>query len=436
MTTNFNHILIIARNEFKAIAGKKSFIVMTILIPVLSIACLGLPYLLMQFNKGEIETVAIVDHSGRYGNAITDNDEFHFQLYSDTPTQNIHDFYNEQTDLYAIAIIPADVDSTLAVDIFSNNAVRMGLQEHLAECLNDTITQARINSYGIPMLNKIIEESSAEVNVNCIKWDDDGSESQSNAEIASIIGMALAFLTYIFVLMYGAMILTSVTEEKTNRIVEVMMSCCRPIELLSGKIIGIGMVGIVQIAIWCVCLGIISVILGISSAIFNPEVAMVQAQAMSVEADNETMTSIMQAAASINFVEIIACFVLYFIGGYLLYGSLFAAAGSTVDQASEGSQAVTPLMTFLMLSLWAGIACMENPDGNLAWWCSMIPFTSPIVMMVRLPYDVAFWEIALSIIILYASAWGFSVIAAKIYRNSILRYGQKFSWKNLGSLLK
>ena len=243
MTNNLSRIAIIARHEFLAIAGKKSFIVMTILVPLISLACIGLPYVMMQFNKGEVETVAVVDESGRYGKAITDNDEFRFHDITPIASDDggeLHEFYQQQEGLYAIVIIPADVDSSLTVDIFSENAVRMGLQRHVAQCLGDTITQSRIASYHIPQLDKIIADSHVEVSPNCVKWSDDGEESRSDAELASVIGLILAFLTYMFVMMYGAMILTSVVEEKTNRIIEVMVSCCKPIELLLGKIIGVG----------------------------------------------------------------------------------------------------------------------------------------------------------------------------------------------------
>ena len=434
---NISRIAIITRHEFLAIAGKKSFIVMTILIPLISIACLGLPYLMMQFNKGDIETVAIVDESGRYGKAITDNDEFRFHDITPIGTTGLHEFYKRQDGLYAIVVIPADIDSTLSVDVFSQNAVRMGLQSYVAQCLGDTVTQARIAPYNIPGLDKIINDSQADIQLNCVKWDEDGDESQSDAELASIIGLVLAFLTYMFVMMYGAMILTSVVEEKTNRIIEVMVSCCKPIELLLGKIIGVGFVGIVQIAIWCIFIGIISAIFGISTVASDPELIARTQMAGNIDADTGNMiNNIMQSVASINLSGIAACFVLYFIGGYLLYGSMFAAAGSTVDQPNEGSQATIPMMMFLVLALWAGIACIDNPDGTLAWWCSMIPFTSPVVMMVRLPYDVPFWEIALSIAILFGSALGIAAVAAKIYRKGILLYGKKFSWKNIMAWIK
>lgn len=437
--SSMKRISIILWREFLAIAGKKTFIVTTILIPVISIACLGLPFLMSKINTGDTEAVAIVDESGRYGAAITDSDDFRFHDITPIGVDGLKEFYNNQENLYAIVVIPAGIDSTLNVSVISRNAVRTSLQQHLAKCLDDTITQARIASYGIPQLDKIMEESRAEVRVNCIKWDEDGSESQSNADVASLIGLVLAFLTYMFVMMYGAMILTSVSEEKTNRIVEVMVSCCRPIELLIGKIVGVGLVGLAQIAIWVVLLGIASAVFGLGTVLSADPSLVAQAQGANVMLDStgsETVDTFIQTIASINITGIVVCFILYFLGGYWLYGSLFAAAGSMVDQPNESSQVTMPLMMFLVFALWAGLACIDNPDGQLAWWCSMIPFTSPIVMMVRLPYDVALWEVVLSVVILYASAFGIAILAAKIYRKGILLYGKKFAWKDIMTWLK
>lgn len=437
--SSIKRISIIMWREFLAIAGKKTFIVTTILIPLIGIACMGLPFLMSKINTSETQTVAVMDESGRYGAAITSNDDFRFHDISPIGAEGLKEFYDQQENLYAIVVIPAGIDSTCNVNIISRNAVRTGLQQHVAQCLDDTITQARIASYGIPQLDKIMEDSRADVQVNCIKWEEDGSESQSNADIASFIGLMLAFLTYMFVMMYGAMILTSVSEEKTNRIVEVMVSCCRPIELLVGKIVGVGLVGLAQIAIWVALLGVASAALGFGSIASGDPSMMMQASganAMLDGMDDETLATFMQSVASIDIAGIVVCFILYFLGGYLLYGSLFAAAGSTVDQPNESSQVTVPLMMFLVFALWAGIACIDNPDGQLAWWCSVIPFTSPVVMMVRLPYDVALWEVVLSIVVLYASAFGIAALAAKIYRKGILLYGKKFSLKDILTLLK
>ncbi len=419
-----------------AIAAKKSFIVMTILIPLICLACIGLPWLLTKINTGDQENVAFVDKSGRYGKALIDTEEFHFEDITPIGDENLKDFFTNTGHLYAIAVIPADIDSSLTINIYSDNAIRLSLQKYLAECLNDSITQTRIQSYGIPELDKILSESKADVELNCIKWTDEGDEEESNADIAGIVGMILSMLTYMFVLMYGAMIMSSVTEEKTNRIVEVIVSCCRPIELMFGKIIGVGLVGLLQMAIWFVLIVIAIAIFGAGMMLSQSDMIQQSAQIVNMQETQEIMTELMAGLNSMNFIEIFICFALYFIGGYLLYGSLFAAFGSAADQPSDASQATTPMIMIMVFALWVGIACMENPDGNLAWWCSIIPFTSPIVMMVRLPYDVPAWEIAVSIVVLMATAVATTAMSAKIYRTGILLYGKKLSWKTMLKWLK
>lgn len=429
---NLSRLTLIIRHEFMAIVTKKSFILMTILIPFICLACVGLPWLLTKINTSEQENVAFVDKSGRYGKALIDTEEFHFEDITPIGDENLKDFFTNTGHLYAIAVIPADVDSSLTINIYSDNTIRLSLKEYLAECLNDSITQARIQSYGIPELDKILSESKADVELNCIKWTDEGDEEEPNAAIAGIVGMILSMLTYMFVLMYGAMIMSSVTEEKTNRIVEVIVSCCRPIELMFGKIIGVGLVGLFQMAIWLVLIAIF----GAGMMLSQSDMIQQSAQIANMQETQEIMTELMAGLSSINFIEIFICFALYFIGGYLLYGSLFAAFGSAADQPSDASQATTPMIMIMVFALWVGIACMENPDGNLAWWCSIIPFTSPIVMMVRLPYDVPVWEIIVSIVILLATAVATTAMSAKIYRTGILLYGKKLSWKTMLKWLK
>lgn len=433
---NLSRLPLIIRHEFMAIAAKKSFIVMTILIPLICLACIGLPWLLTKINTGDQENVAFVDKSGRYGKALVDTEEFHFEDITPIGDTGLKDFFANTDHLYAIAVIPADIDSSLSITIYSDNAIRHSLQKHIENCLNDSLTQARIQSYGIPELDKILSESKAEVELNCIKWTDEGDEEESNADIAGIVGMILSMLTYMFVLMYGAMIMSSVTEEKTNRIVEVIVSCCKPIELMFGKIIGVGLVGLFQMAIWFILIIIASTIFGIGMISSQPDMMQQTAQIASTQETQEIITELTKGLSSINFTEIFICFALYFIGGYLLYGSLFAAFGSAADQPSDASQATTPMIMIMVFALWVGIACMENPDGNLAWWCSIIPFTSPIVMMVRLPYDVPVWEIVISVVILFATAVATTAMSAKIYRTGILLYGKKFSWKTMLKWLK
>ena len=274
-----------------------------------------------------------------------------------------------------------------------------------------------------------------------MKWGDDGSETETSTEIAMGIGFVLAFLIYMFVLMYGAMIMNGVIEEKTNRIVEVIVSSCKPFQLMMGKIIGVALVGLTQLAIWVVVMlalsavagGMLGLAVGDTFALGNDPAALEAALAQGGNAD---MSGIVQAILSVNYLQIFTSFVFYFIGGYLLYAALFAAFGSAVDQAADASQFTTPIIIIMIIALYAGMACIENPNGPMAFWCSMIPFTSPIVMMVRLPYDVPLWQLALSILLLFATAALMVWVAARIYRTGILLYGKKTSYRDIFSWLK
>ena len=432
---NSSRLGLIIQREYMSIVARKSFIVMTLLIPLLSVACFALPGLLSLINSGEQQAVAVVDESRHYFKTLTDNEDYRFQDITSVGSKNIQKFYNETDNLYAVVVIPADVDSTLKTTTYSKNAVKSSLTSHIGDCMDKAMSENRVKSFNVPGLKDMIDKCNVEVDVDSIQWNDEGDEERSSALFASILGVGLAMLTYMFVLMYGAMIMNSVVEEKTNRIVEVIVSSCRPIELMLGKIIGVGLVGITQIAIWVVFGLVLSAVLGIGfSALMGVDIS-THAAAMSASGD-DTMSYVLEVLGTINYVQILVSFTLYFLGGFLLYASLFAAFGSAVDQPSDASQFTTPIMMIMVFALWAGMACMENPDGQLAFWCSMIPFTSPVVMMVRLPYDVPLWELSLSIILLFATALGITVLAARIYRTGILMYGKKIAVKELFKWLK
>ncbi len=431
--------LIILR-EYMSIVGRRSFIVMTLLIPVIMILCMALPAAIGYFNNSasEAQTVAVIDESGRYGGAIADDELYHFvPLRADT-VANPHDFYKKADgQLAAVVVIPADVDSTAAVTVYSENTINLALKERIARQLSDTLTRARVASYGVPGLQKMMDDANVSVDLKSVKWNAEGDESQSSTEVALVVGLILAFLTYMFVLLYGAMIMNGVIEEKTNRIVEVIVGSCKPFQLMMGKIIGVALVGLTQLAIWVVIMVVVG---GVLSAIFGPAALTATspdgAAAMAAAADDFDMAAVMQAVSSVNYVYILVSFVFYFIGGYLLYASLFAGFGSAVDQASDASQATTPIIMIMVVALYAGMACIENPGGPMAVWCSMIPFTSPVVMMVRLPYDVPLWQLVLSIVLLYATAAACVWLAARIYRTGILLYGKKHSFKEIMRWIK
>lgn len=426
---------LIIQREYMSIVGRKSFLVMTLLVPVLMVACCALPVLLAYFNEdnGSVENVAVLDETGRFSKAIADNSNYHFvPLAANVGKTDPRQFYEKSGgSVAAVVVIPRNVMESGKVSVYSENTISPALSSHIEDCLSDTLTAAKVASYGVPGLQKMIDESRIDVSVNGVRWSDDGGEQMSSADVAVAIGFALAFLTYMFVLSYGAMIMNSVVEEKTNRIVEVVVSSCKPFQLMMGKIIGVGLVGLTQFAIWAVLLGIVGSVggmaLGVSGMVSAPDGT---ASAMAMVADPDLM-HLVQSVLSVNYLPIVVCFVLYFVGGYLLFASLFAGFGSAVDQANDASQFMMPVMIIMIVAFYAGIACVDNPSGPMAVWCSMIPFTSSIVMMVRLPYDVPLWQLATSLVLLYGTAAAMVWLSGRIYRTGILLYGKKLTFKDI-----
>ena len=434
---------LIIQREYLQTVGKKSFILTTLLVPILSILlCVVAPIMLSSVRSTDEKVVAVIDQSPghSYASLIRDFDEFHFDHVTAETSADPHAVYvGGDKDYYALIVIPASIDSTLELNIYSESSVPGSFGREIEHFLRPALRKTRIASYGIENLEEIVKDCDVSLHVNSVKWDEKGEETISSSELSSILGLILALAIYMFVLSYGAMIMSGVVEEKTNRIVEVSVSSCKPLELMLGKIIGVALVGFTQFAIWGILLGVGG---SIAASIFglnmSPGVMPPMGSAEAIEAvgaSSAVMDSgareIIQMILGIDYPLILSCFVLYFIGGYLLYASLFAAFGSAVDQQQDTSQFMGPIMFFMIFALYAGMFSMENPDGPLAWWCSMIPFTSPITMMVRLPYDVPGWEIILSIGILYVTAFVVLWLAARIYRTGILMYGKKFEWKEV-----
>ena len=428
---NKNRFFLIVQREYLEAVAKKSFIVMTLLMPFLIVLLGGVPVLLEKLNKSDVKTVAVIDETNQLASAIKSDEAFHFELVEQATQGNPRQLYDNRGDeLYAIVVIPRDIESTHQVLVYSESSVNSVLVSHLHTAMSRVLTDAKIASYGIDGLDKILKECNIDVDVRSIKWSDEGDEQTSSTELAMLIGIVLSLMSYMFVIMYGSMIMNSVIEEKSNRIVEVIVSSCKPIELMLGKIVGVALVGLTQMLIWSILLGIVGSIVGIG---FASTEAQAVAGAM---AEASTDSSIIEMLGSINYLQILGFFAIYFVGGFLLYASLFAAFGSAVDQASDASQFPAPIVMIIVIALYAAIACMENPDCDIAFWCSMIPFTSPMVMMVRLPFDVPAWQSLLSIAILYASAIGLTALSARIYRTGILLYGKKNSIKDLIKWLK
>ncbi len=429
--------LIIAR-EYMSIVGRKSFIVMTLGMPLLFIIIMAVPIGLAYLNdKGsDTQQIAVIDETGRYASALHSDDMYNFVAINGDTVANAREFYNKANgSLDAIVIIPHNVDSTGAVNIYSEGTITPALVMTVRNALTDTIETAHLAELGIPNLQQMVDKAHVNVDVRSIKWSEAG-EQESSTDAAMGLGFMLSFITYMFVLMYGAMIMNSVIEEKTNRIVEVVVSSCRPFQLMLGKIIGVGLVGLTQMAIWIVMLAVVGMVAGSAFGISNVSPDVVSPEALASAKDMGAIESIMRQTLSINYTPIIISFVLYFIGGYLLYSSLFAGFSSAVDQPSDASQFTTPIILIMVIAVYAGIACMNNPTGPTAVWCSMIPFTSPVVMMVRIPFGVPTWQLVLSLALLIGTALLITWFAARIYRRGILHYGQKASFKDLFKWIK
>ena len=427
-----NKLGLIIQREYLQMVGKKSFVVTTILVPILSILLCGvLPIMLSNVKSDEKKQVAIVDQTegSQFQSLFTDSEEYQYILppsaAQQTADEGLYDYYKQHASLYAIVVIPQDIVETQHLTILSEQSLSGGLESDIKSILYRPLRNQKIAAYDIEGLEDILSNCDVNLDVRTIKWGEDGQETVSSTMVSEILGMCLAFLTYMFVLSYGAMIMSGVVEEKTNRIVEVIISSCKPIELMLGKIIGVALVGLTQFAIWGVLLGSAGLIATISFGLNAP------LDPTAIPNSSLFTPHLLTLILSVNYPLILSCFLLYFVGGYLLYASLFAAFGSAVDQQQDTSQFMAPIMFFMIFALYAGIFSMENPDGPLAWWCSMVPFTSPITMMVRLPFDVPAYEIVLSLVILYVTAFLILWLAARIYRTGILMYGKKFSWKDI-----
>lgn len=436
-------ISLIIENEYMTRVRKKSFLVMTLLTPVLMVALCCIPLLIELFDSNEMRNITIVDHTGLYKEVYENNEEYTY-TYLDTQT-TAEQMRNDESPYAYIVITDNLLDNPDAMTIYSHKQITAGFEIDVQNRMEDFLHDAKLASYNIPDLQQIIQDSNVEINVSSIRFDE-GGDTATSAGLATAIGMISTFIIYMFLFAYGGMVMNSVMQEKTNRIVEVMVSSVKPFELMMGKIISVGLVGLTQIGIWLILIvGLgIAAMMGLGVPLFMNNEAELLAQAQSMGAASMAgattidpdMLDFAQTLSGINFTQIIVSLILYFIGGYIIYASLFAAIGSAVDNEADTNQFMIPITLIILFAFYVGLFSAEDPEGGMAWWCSMIPFTSPIVMMVRIPFGVAIWELVLSLVILFASAIGMTWIASRIYRVGILLYGKKPSYKELFKWIK
>jgi len=436
-------ISLIIKREYTTRVMKKSFILLTFLTPVLFAGMIALIVWLGGIKDDKIKSIAVLDRTHLYTNVLKSNDAYSF-VFVDAPLEKLKKENAESNQFAGLLYIDADLkDNSRAVTFYSEKQVNMELKTYITGLLNKYVEEQKLAAYNIPHLKEMVEKSHTDIDLKTIKWGEDGKEKVGSAEVALIIGMITAFIIYMFIVIYGAQVMAGVVQEKTNRIVEVMISSVKPFELMMGKIIGIAMVGLTQFLMWVILTGVIAAAVGSifgSGSLDVNSLQQMQQVGVHPAVANAAMPSQMQtllvALNGLNYVEIIGLFIVYFLGGYLLYASLFAAVGSAVDNETDTQQFSLPIMLPIIFAIYAGIFAAQNPDGPLAFWCSMIPFTSPIVMMVRLPFDVPVWQIILSLTILILSFIGTTWMAGKIYRTGILMYGKKITWTEMWKWLR
>lgn len=432
---------LIIQREFSSRIKTKAFILTTLLTPFLFLAVTALPAVLMMISDNDdIKTVYVKDDSGMYFNLFESSSNYEFIKLSE-------DGSNKQNGK-GTALLEIRGDLSLNPSMVTFFSEKQQPPRELTTYINDVLTEAvktkKIDDFtkSSNIEPRIVTElqdllkSKEKINVSSIRWDETGKETETLGDIASVAGMALTFCMFFFIMMYGQMVVQSVVEEKTNRIIEVIISSVRPFDLMMGKIIGVGMVGLMQLLIWLIIGGgaIAAMQLFFGSSI-NLNSAETQ-QAMSIIQKNPELVTSLNGFFSINWLQIGICLILYFIGGYLLFSSLYAMFGSAANDSQEAQQLMMPLTIILLLAFYTGFAAARNPEGSLAFWCSLIPFTSPVVMMVRAPFEIPIWELIVSVIVLFTTAILMVKLAAKIYRVGILMYGKKVTFAEMFKWLR
>lgn len=433
-----NKTLLIIKREYLSRVTKKTFILSTILTPLLFVAIIAAVVLITVKNVSN-EQVAVVDPEGILKSSLKSGDLVTYDFRTDVDTSNF-----VSKGFSAVLMAPgASINQTSNFKVVSQKS----LSRFANDRIHDDISKALENNLISqqlkidPMLIDSIKEQAEQVGIDAVKKDELGQLNSSNFDVASGIGYVTAFLIYITLFIYGVMVMRGVMEEKTNRIAEVIVSSVKPFQLMLGKIIGIGAVGLTQFLIWII---LISVLSTVATSFIPPDVLhqMQDAQQQIPGSTAQTSEAVRNLASAqislstVNWGMIVFCFIFYFLGGYLFYAALFAAVGSAVNEDPQDAQSLTlPITLPIILAIIIMINSINDPGSSLATWSSIIPFTSPIVMMSRVPFGVPdtvpYWQLGLSMVLLVVGFLFTTWLSAKIYRTGILLYGKKPTWKEM-----
>ncbi|MEI6455330.1 MAG: ABC transporter permease [bacterium] len=450
-------ILLILKREYMTRVRKRSFIVMTILGPLLMAAIVVVPvYLATRGN--EMKTISVIDETGLFYEKFKDSDNMRFH-YLVSDIQSAKDSFTKSGDHALLYIPKPDVTLPTNAILYSENNVNINVKSYIKNTMTKRIEELKLeaklrdiqtDAKNPVTVDDVLRSIKTSVDVSTMKIGEDGKESKSYTEISMVLGMFSGILIYFFIFMFGAQVMRGVIEEKTNRIVEVIISSVKPFQLMMGKIIGVGMVGLTQFLLWVILtFGIVTVV----TSSFIPknvkqsatEQIIKQNKAYSPDQVPEQVISqskeggvneVMDALNSVDFPVMIGAFIFFFVFGYLLYAALFAAIGGAVDNEADTQQFMLPITVPLILAIVMAQYVIQDPDGAVSFWFSIIPFTSPVIMMIRIPFGVPVFEVILSMALLLLGFLGTTWMAGKIYRTGILMYGKKVNYIELWKWLR
>ena len=434
-----NKIGLIIKREYFTRVKKRSFIIMTFLGPLLIAAVYIIPILLALHGDNEKRTIAVVDQSHWFERQFVSTENQTFIRLDDISIDSTKKLVQEGFFDIALYIPETQLNIPSSAVVYSMKQVPMNVESHIKEVMKNEIQVQKLLAAGVDP--DILESIKTNISLSVIRMDEEGGEKETFTEVQFILGMILSVLIYMFIMLFGGQVMQGVSEEKSSRIIEVIVSSVKPFQLMMGKIIGVSLVALTQFVMWILLTGVIYIGFSAAVGISHPE-AISQGTVMAQEInntnimDNEAVQTVLNIVHSIDFGTVIISFIIFFLLGYLLYATMFAAIGSLVDNNTDSQQFTLPVTVPLIIAMISAIYIVNNPDGSLAVWLSMIPFTSPVVMMVRIPFGVPIWQVVVSAIILAGSFIGMTWVAAKIYRTGILMYGKKPTYKEIFKWLK
>jgi ABC-2 type transport system permease protein len=429
-----NKISLIIEREYFSRVKKKSFLIMTIVGPLLFAAISVVPAWLAMRNKS-VNVVTVLDQSGLFVGKLKSNKETIFKFEGKDEEAEKTKIKSADDHQLLLVIGPTNGQESPDVRIFGSGNPSLDLLESIENQIKSELKNVQLKQSGIDP--GLVEKIDPKVDVKSTVLSEEGEKEGSSAA-ATIVGFGAGFLIYIFIFLYGSQVMTGVMEEKTNRVVEVIISSVKPFQLMLGKIVGVALVGLTQFLLWAALTYAITTVAGMmmmksqDSQKVSEEISSTIGNAKQKEMVKKTeKLGLLKGISHVNIPYIFFCFLFYFLGGYLLYSALFAAVGAAVDNQQDAQQFMFPITIPIILAIIMGQFIIKDPNSNLAFWFSVIPFTSPIIMMIRIPFEPPVWQIAVSMVCLVLGFLGTTWLAGKIYRVGILMYGKKTSYKEL-----